>query len=226
MEKPNILVVAAHPDDEVLGVGGTLLKLAKENNENIHILFLSRGEASRGEKYANERLRENQARRTCQKLGATLHWTKNFPDNAFDSIPLLHVIQSIEPYLVKLQPHIVFTHYSQDLNIDHRITFQAVYTTFRPSRQRRLTKLYSFEVLSSTEWQVKDPSQVFLPNLYVDIAPYIKKKIELLNTYKREMDSFPFPRSAEGVLTLAQYRGMECGLKYAEAFKLIREIRR
>lgn len=219
-----ILVVAAHPDDEVLGMGGTLLKLAQSGQNNLHLLFLSFGEASRGKKEANEDLRKRQAIAVSKKIGVSLHVEENFPDNAFDSVPLLKIIQKVEYYLNIIKPAIIYTHHGQDLNVDHRLTFQAVFTAARPSRYPYLKKLYTFEVLSSTEWQVKTPSTAFLPNTYVDIEQYLERKIELLKEYQRELSPYPFPRSPEGVRILAQFRGMESGLKYAEAFQLIRGV--
>ena len=219
------LIVAAHPDDEILGMGGTLLKLAQAGQNNLHLLFLSFGEASRGKKEANEDLRKQQAMAVSKKIGASLHLEENFPDNAFDSVPLLKIIQKVEYYLNIIKPTIIYTHHGQDLNVDHRLTFQAVFTAVRPSRYPYLKKLYTFEILSSTEWQVKTSSTVFLPNTYVDIERYLERKIELLKEYRRELSPYPFPRSPQGVKALAQYRGMESGLKFAEAFQLIREVR-
>ena len=219
------LIVAAHPDDEILGMGGTLLKLAQAGQNNLHLLFLSFGEASRGKKEANEDLRKQQAMAVSKKIGASLHLEENFPDNAFDSVPLLKIIQKVEYYLNIIKTTIIYTHHGQDLNVDHRLTFQAVFTAVRPSRYPYLKKLYTFEILSSTEWQVKTSSTVFLPNTYVDIERYLERKIELLKEYRRELSPYPFPRSPQGVKALAQYRGMESGLKFAEAFQLIREVR-
>lgn len=218
--KNKILVVAAHPDDEILGMGGTLTKMADEGSE-ISILFLSAGEASRGKKFANEVLRQNQAKQVRKLLKVNSLTFKNFPDNAFDSVALLKITQEVEMVVRKLSPEVVFTHHHGDLNIDHRLTFQAVMTALRPGKSS-VRKIYSFEVLSSTEWQVKTTDNVFLPSTYVDIEKHVDKKIELMKIYSREVTSFPFPRSEEGIMTLAKFRGMESGLKFAEAFQLVR----
>lgn len=224
MKKNKILVVAAHPDDEILGMGGTLLRMLDEKSKyEIHILFLSFGEASRG-KDAREDLRKKETLLVGKSLGVKIYQSLNFPDNAFDKVPLLDIIKQVERYANEIKPEIIYTHHSHDLNVDHRLTFQAVFTAVRPSRYPYLEKLYTFEVLSSTEWQVKTSSTVFLPNTYIDIEQYLEPKIELLKEYRRELSSYPFPRSPEGVRTLAQLRGMESGLKYAEAFQLIREV--
>lgn len=217
-----ILIVVAHPDDEILGMGGTMAKLAHDGNE-LHIAFLSKGEGSRGEEIANERLRAKQAEKVANFLKAKLHWLANFPDNEFDKVSLLQVTKVVEEIINKIHPDVVYTHHHGDLNIDHRITFQAVMTACRPGKTS-VREIYSFEVLSSTDWQAKIEGRAFLPNLYIDIGDYIEDKIKLINIYAREIGVFPFPRSEKGIRTLAQYRGMECGLNLAEAFCLIRGV--
>lgn len=220
--KNKIILIVAHPDDEVLGMGGTLAGLARAG-EDLHIAFLSKGEDSRGKKIANEQLRAGQAGKVADSLKAELHWLANFPDNEFDKVSLLQVTKAVEEIINKIHPDIVYTHHYGDLNIDHRISFQAVMTACRPGKTS-VRKIYSCEVLSSTEWQAKTAANVFLPNTYIDIEKYIGLKIKLMELYKREIAAFPFPRSAEGIRTLAKFRGMESGLKYAEAFRLIRSI--
>lgn len=223
MKKIKVLVVVAHPDDEILGMGGTLLKMLDEKDKyEIHILFLSYGEASRG-KDAREDLRKKETFLVGKKLGVKIYQSLNFPDNAFDKVPLLDIIKQVEGYINKIKPEIIYSHHGQDLNIDHRITFQAVFTSVRPSGYIP-ERVYTFEVLSSTEWQVKNSAYAFLPNYYVNIEKYMQKKVELLEIYSRETAKYPFPRSREGIFVLAQYRGMDCGFRYAEAFQLIRGV--
>lgn len=217
-----ILVVVAHPDDEVLGMGGTMAKFAHDGDE-LHIAFLSKGEGSRGEEIANEQLRTVQAEKVVGFLKAKLYWLANFPDNEFDKVSLLQVTKVVEEIINKIHPDVVYTHHYGDLNIDHRTTFQAVMTACRPGKTS-VKEIYTFEVLSSTNWQAKIEGKVFLPNCYVNIESYIEEKISLMNIYFREVGAFPFPRSETGIRALAQYRGMECGLGLAEAFCLIRGI--
>ena len=217
-----ILVIAAHPDDEVLGMGGTLLKFVKKKH-NLHIAFLSKGEASRGQRISNELLRISQANKVGKRLGARIHWVENFPDNEFDKVNLLIIVKSIEKIIREIKPQAVYTHHHEDLNIDHRLTYRAVMTALRPGKSS-VKEIFSFEILSSTEWQAKNSGNVFLPNVYMDVEEHISGKVELMNIYARETGKFPFPRSKEGLRTLAKYRGMESGLKYAEAFELIRNI--
>jgi N-acetylglucosamine malate deacetylase 1 len=219
--KNKILIVVAHPDDEVLGMGGTILKLSEENE--INILFLSSGEGSRDSE-PREKERLEQTREVAKKLGINKVFFENLPDNQFDSVSLLSIVKKVEDVINDLKPNIVYTHHSKDLNIDHRITFQAVLTACRPQPNFFVKKILAFETLSSTEWQQKNSENIFCPNEYVDISETIDEKIEIMNIYKNEIHDFPHPRSEKGIRVLSEYRGMEVGYKNAEAFQMIRNL--
>lgn len=218
--KNNILVIVAHPDDEILGVGGTILKHVKNGGE-ANILVLGDGETSKDTNIDVEK-RESQAGETAQRLGVKNIFTEKLPDNQFDSVPLLQITKKVEKVINTIKPDIIYTHHAYDLNIDHRLTFQAVITACRPQPDFFVKKILAFETLSSTEWQIKDQANAFCPNEYINISDYIDKKIEILKIYKDELRKYPHPRSTQGVKILAQYRGMEAGYKYAEAFQVIR----
>lgn len=217
-----ILSIGAHPDDEVLGMGGTLLRLADEENK-IFLLSLTLGETARGKRVAKPDLRIKQAQKVADRLKAVLLPIRDFPDCAFDTVPLLTLTKLIEKHIKDISPDVIYTCHGGDLNIDHQRTFQAVITAARPGKTST-KKIYSFEVLSSTEWQAKNSGNIFLPNTYVDVEKYIDGKVNLLKIYPQEMGKFPFPRSREGIEALARYRGMESGLRFAEAFHLVRNI--
>ena len=219
-----ILTVGAHPDDEILGMGGALSKLAEQKN-SVFMLILTLGETARGKNLSNGSLRTKQAKKIAGKLGATLFPIQKYPDCAFDSVPLLSLTKTVEEYIKEAKPDVIYTCHGGDLNIDHQRTFQAVMTAARPGKTS-VKRIYSFEVLSTTEWQAKSAATVFLPNTYIDIEQYIDNKIDLMKIYPQEMAEFPFPRSGMGIKTLARLRGMESGLKFAEAFQLIRNIDR
>jgi len=219
--KNDILIIVAHPDDEVLGMGGTILKLSKKSE--INILFLSNGEGSRNSK-PREKKRLKQAQRVAKKLNIKNTFFEDLPDNQFDSVPLLSVIKKIENIINKFKPNIVYTHHSEDLNIDHQITFQAVLTACRPQPNFFVKKILAFETLSSTEWKHKSPGNIFCPNEYENIADTIDRKIEIINIYKDEIRNFPHPRSEKGIRALSEYRGMEVGYKNAEAFQVVRSL--
>ncbi|HLD28268.1 MAG TPA: GNAT family N-acetyltransferase [Patescibacteria group bacterium] len=218
--KNNILVVVAHPDDEILGVGGTILRCAKRGDD-VTILILSNGETSRMTAVDITK-RTEQAKKVAATLGAKNIVIDQFPDQKFDTVPLLDIIQKIESVMYNLNPKIVYTHCPYDLNIDHRLTFQAVLTACRPGFILPVKKILTFETPSSTEWNIKDQANSFCPTEYNDITDLIDEKIDVLKIYGDELREYPHPRSIEGIKVLAQYRGMEVGYKYAEAFQVLR----
>ena len=222
--KNKILIIAAHPDDEVLGCGGMAAKQSKLGDE-IYCLIMGEGENSRSEQA--EKLKIEKLQQDGRAAAAVLGFKEvvflNFPDNSFDTVSLLSITKKIEEHLEKIKPNIVYTHFENDLNVDHRLTFQAVMTACRPCNDFCPREIYSFEVLSSTEWQSKQGKQ-FAPNFYVDIEDAIDAKKEALKKYTSEIRDYPHSRSIEGIEALARYRGLESGLKLAEAFCLIRKI--
>jgi len=219
----NILVIAAHPDDEVLGVGGTVLRHV-ENSDKVFALILGEGVLSRdGSTLENVKKLRNQTESASKIIGFEKEFFCDFPDNGFDTVSLLSIIKKVEFFIEKIKPEIVYTHFQNDLNVDHRRTFEAVLTACRPCNVNAPEELYTFETLSSTEWQAKNALQ-FQPNNYVDIERFIEKKIKAMKEYFLEIKQYPNSRSEKGIRILAQYRGLESGLKFAEALCLIRRI--
>lgn len=222
-----ILCIAAHPDDEVLGCGGTMAKLSAQNE--IYSLILGEGITSRdeSEKQKNDELKSlNENMLAANKiLGIKQVFTENLPDNKFDTVPLLTIIKIIEKYITKIKPEIVYTHHKGDLNIDHRITFDAVLTACRPIENMPVKKILSFEIPSSTEWNSYSMINSFNPNVFEDISKTVDKKLDAMSAYKNEVRLNPHPRSLEKIKALAEIRGAASGLNYAEAFMLIRELR-
>lgn len=219
--KNKILIVAAHPDDEVLGAGGTILKHVK-NGDQASVLILSDGESSRGASAGKIRKRAEQAKKAAKLLGVKKVFLETLPDNKFDSVPLLEIVKKVEKIIYAVKPNIIYTHFSDDLNIDHQITFKAVLTACRPQPKFCVKEIYSFEVLSSTEWQAKKKKSLFCPTDYNDISKFVNGKIKALEAYADELRAHPHPRSKEGVKILAKYRGLEVGYKFAEAFQAVR----
>ena len=222
-----ILVIAAHPDDEVLGCGGTIARLAQEGNE-VHTLILGEGITSRdttrdqtGRQEDLSQLRQ-QAVKANKILGVKNILFADFPDNRFDSVPLLDIVKEIEKIKDKIKPEIIFTHYGKDLNIDHQITCQAVITATRPIENEVVKEIYSFEVQSSTEWNFP---LSFSPDTFFDISKTLEVKVKALKEYESELRKYPHPRSLEGVELNAKYWGMRVGLNCAEVFKIVRAIR-
>jgi len=220
----SILVLAAHPDDEVLGCGGTLAKLA-DAGATIHVAFLADGVFSRTDGEQAELLaRRAGAQKACDILGVQSIFFGEFPDNRMDSIALLDIIRPIESLIAKHQPDTVFTHHAGDVNIDHRRTHEAVVTACRPQRNHPVKTLLCFEVPSSTEWQLPGSAPAFTPNWFVDVSGTLERKIAALNAYASELREWPHPRSRQGVEYLAHWRGATMGVDAAEAFVLGRQL--
>lgn len=225
---PLILVVAAHPDDEVLGCGATIAKLSAKRATHIAILgegissrYIRRAEASDA---ALEKLRaDSQAAGVL--LGAkSIHFGK-LPDNRFDELPLLEVIKQVEFWIKELQPEIIYTHHPGDLNIDHAITFRAVLTATRPVSGCSVREVYAYEIPSSSEWSFQRFEPSFRPNVFENISETIDAKIRAMDIYTSEVRPSPHPRSPDMLRVIARRWGSVVGLEYAEAFELIRSVR-
>jgi len=222
-----ILVIAAHPDDEVLGCGGTMARHARDGND-VYTLILGEGITARDKKRDRTK-RENeiaelrkQTKDANKILGVKKVYTNDFPDNRFDTVPLLDIIKTIEKIKCVVKPDIVFTHYQGDLNIDHQVTFKAVLTAFRPLKAEQVEEIYSFEVPSSTEWNAPSSLTYFMPDYFVNINKSLEIKINALKEYKTELRGFPHPRSLKAIELNAEYWGVKMGFEAAEAFKTIR----
>ena len=218
MLKKKILIVAAHPDDELLGVGGTLKKHLL-NGDCVRIIILSKGKTSRKNFKFKEILKLNRETNKALKfLGIKKYKIFNFPDNKFDSVPLISIVKTIEEFKKNYKPDRVYTHFLSDLNIDHRITAEATITAFRPLPRENCTEVLSFEIASSTDLMKRK----FAPNYFVDISRTINAKIKALSFYKSEMRKSPHPRSLNNIKAMSAFRGKQLGVKFAEAFEVIR----
>jgi len=224
MKNKTILIIASHPDDELLGCGGTVRQYVKKGARVVSVL-LGQGVYARGKKSptALKKLRAD-ARKANRMLGIKDIYFENLPDNQFDSVSLLSIVKKVEKYIKQYQPDIILTHSAQDLNVDHRLTFEAVMTACRPQSEVKVPEIYCFEIPSSTDFNALSQNKVFVPNVFVDISAEIGEKMEALACYTSEMRPYPHARSLKGVRIMAQYRGVTVGLEYAEAFRLVRKI--
>ena len=224
-----ILVVAAHPDDEVLGCGGSIAKWTASGNI-VHVLIMAEGATSRssirdrGVKSKELSLLEKSANNAGKILGAASVKLLDFPDNRMDSLDRLDIIKAIEEEIKRLKPHTVVTHHCGDVNIDHRITHEAVVTACRPQPGHSVRLLLAFEVMSSTEWQPPGSNFVFQPNWFEDVVKTFDLKIKALDCYQSEMRESPHSRSLNNIKNLAQCRGSMIGCEFAEGFMLLRII--
>lgn len=224
-----VLVVAAHPDDELLGLGGTVKKRVLAGDE-VHCLILGEGQTSRSTSSYNfdqniiDQLHLD-ARNAGEIIGFMSMEFSNFPDNRFDQIDLLDIIQTVEKQVKRLKPDIIYTHYQGDLNIDHRITFDAVLTACRPQGDYVVCEIYAFETPSSTEWGFNRDKLSFCPNVFEEITNTIQFKLEAMSCYTSELREYPHPRSLKALEIIALRWGTVVGKEYVEAFELIRSVR-
>ena len=224
MYKKTILIVAAHPDDEILGCGGTVAKLAQEND--VYSLVLGEGVTSRDNKRQLSKRKtdlaslQNEMKKANKILGVKQVFCANLPDNRFDSVALLDITKQVEKMIAKVNPTIIYTHYGKDLNIDHQMTYQAVLTATRPLPGNTVKEIFAFETVSSTEFNFP---LSFSPDTFSDIDQWLDLKINALAEYS-EMRDFPHPRSLEFVKHVAKYWGVRVGLESAEAFQTVRKL--
>lgn len=212
-----VLVVAAHPDDEILGVGGTICKHVA-NGDEVYVCIVTKAyEPQWSKKYIETKVEEQ--RKVDKLLGIKKRYNLDLPTVKLNTIPHGEFNKKITDVVEEVNPDIVYTHFENDLNYDHTLIFKACMVATRPPKK---IKLLCYETLSETEWSNK----TFLPNVWVDITKFINKKIKAFQIYKSERKSYPHPRSKEGIKILAEKRGIEICVKYAEAFILIREVER
>ncbi|MCP5050248.1 MAG: PIG-L family deacetylase [bacterium] len=222
-----ILVIAAHPDDEVLGCGGTMARLSKQGHE-VFTTILGEGVTSRD--VSRQRAKRETEITGLKKqiyesnliLGVNKVFSYDLPDNRFDSVPLLDVVKVVEKVKERVKPDIIFTHYQNDLNIDHQVTYRAVMTATRPMKGETVKEIYAFEVLSSTEWNYP---LSFSPDCFYDITGTIQLKLDAMKAYQLELRHYPHPRSLKGIHLAAENWGMRIGAGFAEAFKTVRIVR-
>lgn len=221
----NILAVVAHPDDEVLGCGGTLARHARRGDK-VTVLIFTDGVGSRKPAQDGQEAREREkcARKAATILGVNELVLLDYPDNNLDSAWHLTIVREIESVINKINPAVIYTHHRGDVNIDHRLVHDAVVVACRPHPNHCVEELLFFEIPSSSEWMVGSSRSPFAPNWYVDVADTFALKLRALSAYGIELREFPHPRSLKAIEALAQWRGACAGVEAAEAFELGRRI--
>lgn len=226
-----ILVIVAHPDDELLGLGATIHKLIHESGCTIRAVILGEGITSRAdnrepEKWKRElEIHRNNIENAKQTIGYESVGIYGFPDNRFDTVALLDIIKTIEKEKKAFQPEVVFTHHGGDVNIDHQRTFEAVITATRPLEGEGVKTIVTFETPSGTEWRASTDPRHFIPNLFVEVsAENVQAKIKGMESYEFEKRPYPHPRSPEALKMQAQRWGVVIGKEFAEAFNIVRVL--
>ncbi len=210
-----ILVVAAHPDDEVLGIGGTILKHVKDGDDVFVCIVTKAHEPQWSKEYMREKIEEQ--KKVDKLLTIRKRYNLDLPTVKLNTLSHGDLAFKITSVVNAVNPDILYTHFEGDLNYDHALTYRACMVATRPPKR---IKLYCFETLSETEWNNK----AFIPNIWVDIKDFIDKKIEAFEIYKSEVKPFPHPRNGAGIKALARKRGSEACIEYAEALVLIRDL--
>ena len=224
----SVLCIVAHPDDEVLGGGGTLARHAADGDD-VHVCILSDGVTSRYDDTEAAETEIEQRRQRAWQAAETLGASVNlygFPDNSFDTVPLLDIVQTIEAEISERNPQTIYTHHYGDLNVDHELTCRATITATRPLADSDIKRVLAFETLSASEWSVPRSNNAFQPTSFVDITDSLDTKMEALSVYDHELRDPPHPRTVDTVRKNADVWGSKSGVSAAEPFELLREIRR
>jgi LmbE family N-acetylglucosaminyl deacetylase len=231
LKNKRILLVVAHPDDELLGLGASMYKLIHEHQCQIHVVILGEGITSRAnirdtKLWEIELLTHRENIKKAQSLiGYQTVSIYDFPDNRFDSIPLLDIIKVIEKEKASFKPEVIFTHHGGDVNIDHQRTFEAVITACRPMSHEHVNTIITFETPSGTEWRASTDPKHFVPNFIIEISEEaLKAKIDAMECYLFEKRQYPHPRSPDALKIRAQMWGVVNGVNLAEVFQLVRKI--
>ncbi|MEA3493473.1 MAG: PIG-L deacetylase family protein [Candidatus Margulisiibacteriota bacterium] len=210
-----ILVVAAHPDDEILGVGGTLLRHASKGDEVFVCIVTKAFEPQWSKEYMETKIKEQAE--VDKLVGIKKRYNLDLMTTKLNTIPHGELNKKITGVVDEVNPDVIYTHFENDLNYDHTIIFRACLVATRPPKR---IKLLSYETVSETEWNNKP----FLPNVWNEIKDQIDNKVKAFEIYKSEVKKWPHPRSGEGIRVLAKKRGSEICVEYAEAFMLIKDI--
>ncbi|TVR16978.1 MAG: PIG-L family deacetylase [Balneolaceae bacterium] len=225
------MIVAAHPDDEILGLGGSMHRLIHQLGASVHVVILGEGITSRAderdtEKWKNElSIHKRNIEEAKKAIGYHSVSVYDFPDNRFDTVALLDIIKTIEKEKAEWKPDVVFTHHGGDLNIDHQRTFEAVVTACRPMEDEVVKTIITFETPSGTEWRPSTDPKHFIPNLFISFdEDSLHAKIEAMESYTFEIRDYPHPRSPEALKIRASFWGQNIGKMFAEAFCLIRSV--
>ena len=222
MQRERVVVIGAHPDDELLGAGGTLVRHVLAGDE-VHAIVVADGARSRYPAEFAATL-EKQARRAAEVIGFTSLQLLSLPDQRLDTLPLIVLTQRLEGVLDEIDPNIVYTHFPEDVNADHGLVARCAWTACRPYSRPHVRKFAVFETPSSTEWAWPMPGRELRPNLFVDVTDTLETKIAAMECYETELRDYPHPRSSRALRERAAYWGSHVGRPAAEPFAVLREV--
>ena len=219
----NVVVISAHPDDEILGVGGDLLK-HKKNGDKIYWLITTNIFEEQG--FSKERVfsRQREIEKVSEALGAEKVFMLNYPTMSLSTSTLIEMVPKLSKIFTEIEPEIIYCLNRSDAHSDHRITFDAVMACTKSFRYPFIKQVLMYECISETEFAPQLPEKMFIPNYFVDISSFLEEKKNLMKIYASELGDHPFPRSLKNIEALASFRGASVGVEYAEAFQLIKYI--
>lgn len=217
----NTIIVAPHPDDEVLGAGGTLLR-RKAEGAKVAWLIITAISVKTGWSAESVRRRAGEIQEITELLGFSTVFTLDFPTTQLDRIPMRELVAAISEVFKTFEPQEVFVPHSLDVHTDHRVVFDAVASCTKWFRQPSVKRVLAYETLSESDFGM-GVGHAFRPNVFVDMSPFLEQKIRAMDVYESELGVFPFPRSPDALRALASVRGAAAGYVAAEAFELLRE---
>lgn len=218
-----VLVIAPHPDDETLGCGGTLLKHIAAG-DSVSWVVVTKAHEPRWSAEVIER-REKQIEQVSAAYGFANRFRLTFPAARLDTVPLEDLLAALNKIVAEVKPDWIYTVHARDIHSDHRVVFDATISAVKSFNNNGVSRLLSYETISSTDAMPPAPATVFLPNVYCDITPFLERKLEIMSLYEGEVHPYPLPRALESIRALARFRGATVAAEYAEAFMLLRELR-
>lgn len=219
-----VMVVAPHPDDEVLGCGGTLLKHGASGDQ-LHWLLATGMSPSAGYSRSQIESRESEIAKVSNYFGFSSVIQLGFSPAQLDTVPMSELVSALAQQIRAVSPEIIYLPFPGDVHTDHKVIFEACASVCKVFRAPSIRSVIVYETPSETDFSIDPVTDRFSPNLWVDISDYLDAKIEVMNYYQSEMAPFPFPRSEEVIRSLARLRGSQSGVSAAEAFMIMKELR-